>query len=299
MSRAPSTLTRAEVRALEASYRALMTRVRALSARLSRASVLEVQTATRAVARDWARLSASKAPLTAAQATAMRARVTAGLAKIERTWLTASVRAKTGIMQGIVDEHRTVHLRTARVLEVGNTKGISLKLSLAPKAAQRSVARALAQGTQSPARLIKLQVARMQTGFTTYLKNATAREASSAEALAGMQRLIKGDLPFNIPGALRSEIRGAASIASKPEQMLITENFALYRELNNESLKGAPVTMIAQWLLADRHDVPDECDDLATDDVGYGEGWYPPEEWPDTPHPWCQCGQGDVQLVTD
>lgn len=290
-------MTRAERRALEAAYRSLMAQSRLLAARASRDAIRTIDGLVLAAGRDFRRITTSDNLLSYVKAKQMMDRVRRSLARIEAEWIATAQTTQATIISGILAQHSLVHLEASRVVGL-NGKGIALKLKVVPKIVKPRAVKALRSGKATTAAAIRDHMTRVEQGFAAYLQEVTGVK-SSAEALRGMQQLLNGRLPFGLSGDVKSEVRAAASLGWKSEQMTVTESFATYRETNAEGLKVAPVTMVAQWLLSDRHEVPDECDDLASADMGYGPGMYPPEDWPDAPHPNCQCGQGDVQIVED
>ncbi len=289
-------MTRAERKAAEASYKALMKRVRALSARLSRGAIREVDSVVAEVSASLSKIGTSSEPLSAAKAEAMLNRLRTGLDRIEAQWLASSAKLQNDILSTVIREHKTVAFQVARVLEVP-TGGVALRLSTVPGRARKAVASAL-RGNKTVGRLIRGHMGEIGDGFGAYLENATGVK-SSAEALAGMRRLLRGELPIDLAGTPKVEAKLAASIGWKVERLLATEGFETYRQGNAAALRAAPVKLVAKWELSERHEVPDECDDVAKEDVGFGPGWYPPEEWPDAPHPNCQCGQGEIRVVTE
>ena len=288
-------MTRTERFALEAAYRALMAKSRRLASQLSRAAIRDIDAQVAAIGRDLRKLSMGSDVLSEARAQVIMGRVRKGLARVEATWIATATTTQARIIGGILAEHKLVHLEAARVVGL-NGKGIAMKLNVVPSIVRPRALKALKAGKGTLASIVKGHVGTAEQGFAAYLEDATGAR-TSAEALRGMQQLLRGELPFGLSGDVKRDVRPAASLDWRVEQTISTQSFAAYRETNAEGLKAAPVQMVAEWLISDRHEVPDECDDLAAADVGYGPGMYPPEEWPDAPHPNCQCGQGDIQIV--
>jgi hypothetical protein len=289
-------VTRAERKAAEASYRALLVRVRRLAASASRGAIRDIDRVTAEVIAGLNRIATSGEVLSAGKANEMIRKLRAGLDKIERAWLDTATAAPKQIVTGIVNQYRTVHFRVAAIAET-KTGGIAVRLSTVPTKTGAAVQRALRGRGVTPGTLIRSHVRDIDRAFAAYIESATG-VMPSARALEGMKRLLRGDLPFDLGGVTKAEARVAASLPWKIERLISTESFETYRQGQKEAQRAAPVRMVAKWELSERHEVPDECDKIANDDVGFGKGWYPPEEWPEAPHPNCQCGQGDIRFIS-
>lgn len=97
------------------------------------------------------------------------------------------------------------------------------------------------------------------------------------------------------------EAKAVRTLFGDTRRIAISETNNSFREANAVSLASSPVIRAVAWQLSGRHDAvessPDECDVLAEADAyGLGPGFFPPELWPQAPHPYCACYQGAVEI---
>lgn len=89
-------------------------------------------------------------------------------------------------------------------------------------------------------------------------------------------------------GALKRVVHDARRIA-------VSETNNTLRATNTVSMGASGIVAAMQWQRSGAHETRDECDDYAEQDLyGFGAGFYPPDQFPDAPHPWCGCYQGEV-----
>ena len=133
-----------------------------------------------------------------------------------------------------------------------------------------------------------------------FVVNSYLRGDSSNKIAAGAKRfLISPDVDMrttkwrtffqeNPPG------RGVYRSAQKNVQrMLRTEVNGAYRMATAEYAQERSWVQGVKWYLVPAHHCCDECDDIAeTDMFGLGEGVYPADSVPITPHPQCLCYTG-------
>ncbi len=82
-------------------------------------------------------------------------------------------------------------------------------------------------------------------------------------------------------------VAGGESFAAM--RLARTEINNAFHETTREIARDSPFIIGEQWELSGSHDNDDDCDEIAEDDVGLGEGIYPPDDIPDKPHPNCFC----------
>lgn len=285
-------MTNAERVALNRAYTALMRRVRAFSAQTSREGIAAIDATVKAARLTLNRIAAGDLTLTTAKADELLRQLTLGLEQIQAKWIATAQGTSTAITSGIITEARTVHFTAAQV-EGLDEGGIVLKLRTVPQVVRAGLP---FFSPEVVARNISGHMDDIGEAMQRYIE-ASVGVRPSAEAIRGIQKLLNGDLPVDISGISDADAKMAASLDWKVNRSLVTQSFSTYRTATAASLDAAPVDLIAHWDLSPRHVVPDECDDIANLDVGYGPGWYPPDQWPDAPHPNCQCGQGDIQVV--
>jgi hypothetical protein len=117
-----------------------------------------------------------------------------------------------------------------------------------------------------------------------------ASGASSAEVAKNIAQIIR-----NKGGDIAAP--GLATVQSDAERIARSEIMNALRAANRLALSRGGIVLAVAWQTSGNHVGPDECDDLAQADVGYGPGFYPPNQFPDAPHPNCACYAGAVQLL--
>lgn len=89
------------------------------------------------------------------------------------------------------------------------------------------------------------------------------------------------------------------SLRAPLRRILITEGYEAMRRSTALANQLSPIIRIAKWTVSDQHaslpSSPDVCDLLASQDNGFGKGWYPLDQWPSLPHPHCGCYAGRVR----
>lgn len=152
-----------------------------------------------------------------------------------------------------------------------------------------------------------LELGTSTTSFTRQLARVLA--ADNPRVLALLPAKARRDMLAEAGAQGVEQAAAAAEEATAIRTLLSDARRIAVSEINNALRASNAAAMIeggivaaTKWTLNSRHEglrsSPDECDDLAeADDFDLGPGWYPPEEWPDAPHPYCGCYQGDVQLL--
>lgn len=128
------------------------------------------------------------------------------------------------------------------------------------------------------------------------LRVMTANEPGLLARLPSSSVLHKGGfgrLDLGKYGMTQGEVGAVRTMLYDARRIAVTSTNNALREANRHSMMDAGLVIAAKWQLSGRHPEPDACDVLAEADVyGYGPGMYPPERWPEHPHPHCACSQG-------
>lgn len=81
---------------------------------------------------------------------------------------------------------------------------------------------------------------------------------------------------------------GTAGMASAPvRRLMLTELQKRYSDGMKQ--KAYDTGQFMKYNLSPKHTAIDECNENATKDIGFGPGIYPPDQFPDWPHPRCMC----------
>ncbi len=286
-------MTRAEQQRAAEQFAALMKRVRAVSAGASRQAIREVDAALAEAATRFAKVAAGTGTMTTADATRLLGTLTKSLKAVETTWVAATKKAQTTIFTAIVNQHKAVNFSVAKVTSLDAT-GVALRLDTVPAATRQLMA--AARKGQTIDSIIKGHVGDAEDSIATFVKGATGK-MPSAQAVAGIRRLLGGELPVDLGGMSKTDARVGASLPWKTERVITTESFEGYRQGNAQATTHAVVEMVAKWTTAKDHIVCPECIALSKADVGFGPGWYPPDRWPKAPHPNCRCYQGEIRVL--
>lgn len=128
------------------------------------------------------------------------------------------------------------------------------------------------------------------------LTAGAARGVSAAVLGRDIRTMFNGGNPLDLRktyGLTQAQIADGKTIAYDAKRIAVSEINNGLREANRQSMIEGGIILAATWQLSGAHKAVDECDDLAEMDYyGYGAGYYPPEDWPLAPHPFCACTQG-------
>jgi hypothetical protein len=288
---AEGAVTESERREARRLYQALLLRVRRLASGQSRRAVAEVDRLlaqlARALGGDIGRSTLSKQ-----RAAQMAARISKLLDAFELDWAVVTRGTTRAILTGIVTEHRKVADLVADVAGV-RKGGVAARIGRVPARVERGLR--MMRGGKSVLEVARKNVEQVNTVLASYLKNAVG-EMPSDEAMRGIQRMLRGQLPIDLGGSTKREVQLGLALPSKVERLIVTESFEGYRQGQAEALRAAPLKMVAHWDIFDES-ACEICQGIAKRDVGYGKGWYLPQDWPENPHPHCRCGQGDIRFV--
>ena len=285
-----------ERHAAESAYRRLFLRLRAVAARTSRSAIATYDALVAEVIQDLLTFRVKSTVLTLAEARQLTRRIATALERIERGLLETIETAKDTIWRGIVEQHRAVQLELG-LPEMGR---VTLRLQVVRSEARSQLVQ-LRSG-RAVRTIVGGHVDDVEEALGRYIQGLTG-EAPGADALRGIRRLLEGDLPFDLGGVSKQEARVAASLPWKAERLIVTESWEGFRQGQNAALQAAPVKLVALWKTQEDERVCTElkdrlsCTELSEADIGFGPGWYPPEDWPESPHPWCRCYQGDIRIL--
>lgn len=290
-------MTSAQRARVEALYRRLLERMRRLSATTSRTTLAAYDGQVQRVASGLSDLRFGTSTLSSGDAQRLGRRVSSALSKLESSLVDAVATSKRTIVEGIVSGHKATGLEVGKVLELPGG-GVAVKMGDVTRKAAQGLRQV--RGGRTVSGIVGGHVGDVDRAMGQFIRGATGRMPSD-RAVRGIQRLLNGQLPFDLGGADPRTANMAASLPNKADRLMSTESWETYRQGQAAALEEAVVEMIAQWLLSDRHaglkSSPDECDEIAERDVGYGAGWYTPQRWPRVPHPLCECYQGDVRVL--
>lgn len=121
--------------------------------------------------------------------------------------------------------------------------------------------------------------------------------------LPSASRLQKGDLgrlDLRRYGFDESEFPAARKLLFDARRIGVSEQNNALREVSRQATSRAGLVSAVAWQRSGLHEglssTPCECDVLAESDTyGLGRGYYPPNKFPDAPHPICACCQGAVK----
>lgn len=276
-------------------FTALMKRVRAASARASKAGIRKVDAALADAAARFASSAAGTSVLTSSDASRLLKTLAKALAEVETAWVTAAHVAQDTILDTIVSEHKVVNFRVASVVQVGKG-GVAVRLNTVPSVTKKLMNKV--RKGQTIDGLVADHMSDAEAAMASYIESAVG-EMPSVNAVRGIRRLLGGDLPFDLGGMTKQELRVGASIPWKAERVIVTESFEGYRQGNADALSKGVVIMVAHWETAGDTIVCPVCLKISKTDVGHGKGWYPATTWPKNPHPHCRCGQGEIRVLDE
>jgi predicted ABC-type ATPase len=98
-------------------------------------------------------------------------------------------------------------------------------------------------------------------------------------------------------GLADGDVSGLRTLFADSRRIAVTETLNSLRRSQTDALTATGMVAAVKWQLSGAHPDYDECDVLAESDLyDLGIGYYPPDAFPDAPHPHCGCTQGDVQM---
>lgn len=282
----------------EAALRVMLRHLRRRAGKISQAEIRKYEAAIRALARQLT--ARGTTPITKARAQSLGRAMDHILTEVDAVLQQVAARSIKTISTEITTQYQTVHARLyhAQGLPSG---GVVQRFEVVP---QRTLKRLATLGGRrfSLPRVVTKNVDMARTSVETYIRAATGKVPDEV-AVRSILRLLDGKLPVDLPGLglKETQLTGAKGLLHRGRRILATESFNTMREATAEGSARSPIIIVGHWGLSDGHadlpSSPDECDDIATADVGYGPGWYLPEHWPKAPHPHCACPQDDTRVL--
>lgn len=242
--------------------------------------------------------------LTQSQAQALLNRLMAIFEEFGGRAITAVAAGTTTVLRQVIQEHRR---QTERLLQ---RYGVTASPAWDRVPARARVMTASLRGVPTFRSLIKY---RLDQRVLPSIEGALAHAMTSGMSSRELARQLAFTLVDNDPKVTRFlnkrsinalEKAGRIDEAKRLRGVLYDSRRIAVSEVNNQLRAANTASMIeggiiaaAKWQRSGRHaglpSTPCECDELAeTDSYGYGPGMYPPEHWPDAPHPFCACYQG-------
>jgi hypothetical protein len=239
----------------------------------------------------------SQSPFLAARASAMRVQMLELLASAEVKARATTIRNRDELVDEIVRIHRDSVMRVAAAEGVSGAV-VAQSFSNVPV---RTLAVLASKG--SNAANFRTLINRHMTDAAGSLDNIIAGGIGTGQSAKNMARdiasLIVGESIK--PGAYdldATDVSGLKSIWYDSRRIAVSEINNAYRESNTQALQSSGIVDAAQWQLSGAHHIEDECDELAagSSDDTLPPGYYYLDDWPEAPHPFCMCGQGDVLM---
>lgn len=242
--------------------------------------------------------SSSTNPLTAMRAQGLRTEILGVLSQLDQQ--SATLIEKSAVLTtrqlAAIHEAATVATYDATGL-IPNTATIAARFDRVPIRAMAAV-NARGGTAQTFRSLTRRHLQDAAPAVDRLIGSSIAQGISADKLTKDLAGLLMGEsVNAGTYGLLDVETGGLRSLYSDSRRIAVTEINNALREGNRISLIEGGIVAAAMWQVSGRHDglpsSPDECDDLAAaDDFDFGPGMYPPEEWPEAPHPYCGCTQG-------
>lgn len=266
-------------------------RARARGHVLSRNAVQQVRASLHKALRDLP--TGSSRPLTREVADAMRTRIRTVLRGLEETTAAGTTRAVRVTITDIVKMHAGANAKlfAANGLETG---AITARFgNLATRALSAIGSRSRNAATFRT--LINRHMQDAAPALDQILTAGVARGVTARKLADDVASLLRGNHPSLREYGLRvDDLSGLRTVESDAMRIALSETNNAMREANAMAMRASPVVKAAQWVLSGNHSQECGCEDIAEEDVGFGPGYYAPEDWPVAPHPNCACYAGDV-----
>ncbi|HEY5088290.1 MAG TPA: hypothetical protein VII66_13100 [Gemmatimonadaceae bacterium] len=146
------------------------------------------------------------------------------------------------------------------------------------------------------ARIVRKNILDASPDLRALVGAGVAQGFAAATIAKQIAKILDGDTPADLPdGITASRIAGLRTVESDATRVAVTEIANAQRTATAQALGAVPAIAAARWTLSAAHPIEDECDSLAdANEYGYGSGYYPLDEWPEAPHPYCLCGAGGI-----
>lgn len=247
----------------------------------------------------------SESALVAGRAAALRRNMLGTLAGLEKTVGTVT----EGTVRLTVTEVARIHAEATRKLYLSAgleapSAAVASRFSSVPVRALAAL-NAKHAGAATFQTLYHRHMQHAAGDLDRIIGSAIARGAPANVFAKDVAALLLGeDVDTALYGLHASDVTGLRTLWYDARRIAVSETNNAHREASNMALVQTGIIAAAKWQLSGRHEglksSPDECDELAeADEYGYGPGYYPPEEWPDAPHPFCGCTQGGPVVYKD
>jgi hypothetical protein len=261
----------------------------------NRATVQEMEAVLQAASAELAAM-AGKGTITSTRAAMLRADVERLLGELEKGIVgsvVASVNRVVSAMTRFQQEAALEVLRDTSILTPGREVAIRAGFAKVPQRALSALygRRAIVGPLQT---VVRRHLLDAQPAIDRVLAVGVTEGKPTSVVAKELATLMGGEESAALKG---TKVGGLRSLMSDARMIARSEVANAMREATAQSLTQSGVVEAAEWQLSGNHPVEDECDELATTDIGYGPGFYPPAEWPEAPHPNCTCYAGRVKLL--
>jgi hypothetical protein len=266
-------------------YRRALLRARETSRLASRRAVRDLARDVRAAVTSIDALHAATDPITAARAQVLRRQLRDVLQELERATVATVTRARELIATEVVGIHQRATASLVRAATGETTRVVASRFEGAVSAATRT--------TAPPRVVLRRHIQNATASVTRFTSAATRNRIPASRVRADLSRLMAGErIPLRDYGLRESEVGGLRTVFSDARRVTVSEVYNVARDAGREAMRRGGIVRGVQWQLSPAHAIEDECDELASADVGFGPGVYPPDEFPDAPHPYCACAPG-------
>lgn len=274
------------------AYVRVLLQARAAGHTLGRQAVARIILALREDVKRLDGLAASD-PVTAERARAIRAQTLAIVQALEQQTISLTRDSVRLTVNQIVSLHESLNLRLLRHYGV-DAKGLAGAFDSINVRALAAVG-SRARNAATFRTLVNRHMEQAAPALDRLLTAGIARGVSSRKLTGDVAEILKGNSPdlsdYEMP---RTALSGMRSITSDARMIAVSETNNAMREASRQALATSPIVSAAKWQLSGNHVTGCECEDIAAEDIGYGPGFYPPEQWPVAPHPNCACYAGEV-----
>lgn len=274
------------------AYLAVLRAARNRGHALSRSAVQSVVAALRDALGDLPK--GGDASIDRASARALRQQIMGVIRELENATVDSTRRAVRVTVEDIVNMHARVNakilgrheIEAARMLDRFKQLNVRALAAIASRSRNAATFRTLVHRNMIDA----------APDLDRLLQRAVARGVSIGKVARDVEDVLRGDHPSLRDYDLRiNDLSGLRTVSYDARRIALTETNNAMREANAMAMRASPIVAAMKWQLSGNHGDPDECDDLATaDEHGFGPGYYPPDKWPEAPHPQCGCYAGDV-----
>lgn len=273
-------------------------RARALAA--GRAELVRIGGSIAQAGRDLDAIAARRgalSPLTTERAQALSADLRGVFRSLETRLAATGERNVRATVANIIDGQQEATERLLRAAGRAGVVGLAARFDRANTNAITALASRRGGVARTYQSLIRRNLADAAPAVDRLVEAGIIRGQSYRSLARAIQDYLEERLPGNEAFRL-PRMGGLSSVASDARRIARTETMNALRLGNAYGGEASGIVAAYQWTLNSAHEVEDQCDDIANEDVGYGPGFYPPGDrvWAIGAHPCCGCFQGAVQL---